>query len=134
METAGRGGSFGRGRRIPGADGVVMGTGDRGFFLLEGMLAAALLGVGLLGIMGLEAAALRHRGATREQLEALALAMGALERAGLREGCAGHGVRRQGRMVYEIEGTGSAGRATVRVAWGAGQGARSLALSRRSGF
>ena len=118
---------------------------ERGYFLLEGLLAAALLGVGLLGVLGLEAAALRNRGAARENLEALALAMGSLEAAGpggeadpgpLGPAGAWPGPGSQGRAPFGVTVVHVAEPAgvSVRVAWGGGQGARSLTLSRRAGF
>jgi len=114
-----------------------MGHGEQGYFLLEGLLAAVLLGVGLLGLMGLELAALRSQGAARARQEALALALGTLEAEGLKpEGEPGAGPRSQGTAsmaVSVLRDPADPARVFVRVAWGAGTGRQTLSLSRRLG-
>ena len=54
-----------------------------GFTLLEALLVLALVGVGLLGVAGLQGATLRARGATGARLGGLALALATLEEEGL---------------------------------------------------
>jgi prepilin-type N-terminal cleavage/methylation domain-containing protein len=57
---------------------VPVSAAQQGFSLIELLLAAWILGVGLLGLAGVQVAALRMVGASRARLEALALAEGSL--------------------------------------------------------
>lgn len=114
-----------------------------GGVLLEAMLALAVLGVGLLGLLGLEAAALRGRGGTWDRMGALALAMGTLEEAGLAEQGPGdckawsQSLGEGTRTVYRVTVIGQAGGgAEVRVAWdgpGTGPAPRVVTLALRPG-
>ena len=54
-----------------------------GFALLEALLVAALLGVGLLGLLGLGVATVQSRAGSRARLQGLYVARDALEMAGL---------------------------------------------------
>jgi len=89
-----------------------------GFVLVEVLLAAFILAVGLLGLAALQVAAERVRAATRARTVALALAASALERG--QAGASGHDP--DGRPV-----PGPRGRFTVTVGAAAGPaGTRSL--------
>ena len=129
-----------------------MAAGNRGFSILEFLLAAVILAVGLLGLGGLQVASLRARGATRAQLGGLALATSALEEAlgqarihRARGGgpepplgsCCPYG--EGATPVYTVtwpRGPRSSGRVTVRVSWRAGDAGtpRALSLTRQVSF
>ena len=113
--------------------------GESGFSILEFLLMAVILGVGLLGLGALQVATLRARGATRVRLEALALATSCLEQA-LGEGRIGQGgagaspfaAAAPGFEAVETGRTATPGELRVRVSWreGGGGALQALLLSR----
>ena len=100
------------------------------FSLLELLLVAVILGVGLLGLLGLQVAALRGRGAARYRLGGLALASSTLEqvlgqaRLGLEPVAPGGGLPGPDRF-YALTVLREPGVLEVQVAWPEGtQGAK----------
>jgi prepilin-type N-terminal cleavage/methylation domain-containing protein len=83
---------------------VPVSAAQTGFSLIELLLAAWILGVGLLGLAGVQVAALRMLGASRARLEALALAEGSL--AAL-----------QGDAADPVPGARAVGRFTLTLVW-----------------
>ena len=112
---------------------------EAGAVLLEALLVAVVLGVGLLGLLGLEEAALRGRGGTWARMGALALAMSTMEEAGpagLEPGTCRTWSRPLGdgtRPFYQVTVRGVGGRGLeVRVTWddaGSGPAPRVVTLA-----
>ena len=110
---------------------------ETGAVLLEALLVAVVLGVGLLGLLGLEQATLRGRQGTWERMGALALAMSALEETGLSRlepGASKAWSRPLGagtRPFYQVTVTGQGGGGVaVRVTWdSAGSGPAPLEVT-----